>query len=57
MLDVHNRIAHHEPIYHLTPPDYRADAERLIKAMCQGSHLYLAGKCELAATLAKKPAS
>ena len=56
MLDIRNRIAHHEPIYHLALTDYRADAERLIKGMCQGSHLYLAGKCELAAAVEARPA-
>lgn len=55
MLDVRNRVAHHEAIYHMPLADRRADAERLIKAMCQGSHLYLTGKCELAAALAAKP--
>jgi hypothetical protein len=55
MLDIRNRIAHHEAIYEMPLTDYRADAERLVKAMCQGSHLYLAGKCELAAAIAKKP--
>lgn len=56
MLDIRNRVAHHEAIYDMPLADYRADAERLIKALCQGSDLYLAGKCELAAALAKRPA-
>lgn len=55
ILDVRNRIAHHEPISHLALVDMRRDAERLIKAMCPGSRLYLTGKCELEAALAKKP--
>lgn len=55
MLDIRNRIAHHEAIYEMPLAAYRAEAERLIKALCQGSHLYLAGKCELAAALANKP--
>lgn len=55
VLDIRNRIAHHEAIYDLPLSDYRADAERLIRGLCQGSHRYLAGKCELAAALAKSP--
>jgi hypothetical protein len=55
LLDVRNRIAHHEPIYHLALSEHRADAERLIKGLCTGAHLYLAGKCELAEALARKP--
>lgn len=55
MLDIRNRIAHHEAIYEMPLMDYRADAERLIKALCQGSELYLAGKCELAEALARRP--
>ena len=56
ILDVRNRIAHHEAIYHLPLTARREDAARLVKAMCQGSSLYLAGKCELAAALANQPA-
>ncbi len=55
LLDVRNRIAHHEAIYHLPLDVRRADAERLIKAMCPGAALYLTGKCLLAKTLAAKP--
>lgn len=57
ILDVRNRIAHHEPIYHLPLSDLQADAARLINGMCRGSSLYLAGKCELAAALANRPAA
>jgi hypothetical protein len=55
LLDVRNRIAHHEPVYHLPLTHLRADAERLVKAMCTGSHHYLAGKCSLALALEAKP--
>lgn len=56
ILDVRNRIAHHEPIYHLPLTDLREEAARLINGMCRGSSLYLAGKCELADALANRPA-
>ncbi len=57
ILDVRNRIAHHEPIYHLPLVDLQEAAARLIRGMCRGSCLYLAGKCELEAALANRPAA
>lgn len=55
LLDVRNRIAHHEAIYSRPLAALRTDAERLITAMCPGSTAYLGGKCSLAGALAAKP--
>jgi hypothetical protein len=55
LLDIRNRVAHHEAIYHLPLQDLRLDAERLVKGLCPGSHRYLVGKCTLADALGRKP--
>jgi hypothetical protein len=55
ILEVRNRVAHHEPIYQMPLTDRCKEAERVIKAICPGSHLYMARKCELPVALAKNP--
>ena len=55
LLDVRNRIAHHEAIYSLPLADRRSEAERLVVAMCPGASAHLGGKCSLVGAIAAKP--
>ncbi len=55
LLDLRNRVAHHEPIYHLPLAERRADLDRLLAGMCQPSHLYVSGVCTVAAVLRAAP--
>ena len=38
LLDLRNRIAHHEPVFHLPLAARRKEIDRLLLAMCPGSH-------------------
>lgn len=49
LLDLRNRIAHHEPIYHLPLEQRRADLGRLIAAMCPSHYAYLESACSFQA--------
>lgn len=40
LLDLRNRVAHHEPIYHLALRDKQAALGSLLDAMCRGSYAY-----------------
>lgn len=55
LLHIRNRIAHHEPIFHLPLSERRNEAARLVKALCPSSYVYLDSKCDLEASLAKHP--
>lgn len=55
LLDLRNRVAHHEAVYHLPLAQRRTDAERLIKAMCSGATAHLTAKCQLASVLSARP--
>lgn len=55
ILDVRNRIAHHEPVYHLALDDIRQDLDLLIAAMCPGAQAYSQGMCDFAAVWARRP--
>jgi hypothetical protein len=50
-----NRIAHHEPIFHLPLNVIRDDLTFLVGAMCQDSATYLEQHCRFRAVLAAKP--
>lgn len=45
LLVLRNRMAHHEPIFHLPLPQRRADLFRLVEAMCPSAHAYAAAAC------------
>jgi hypothetical protein len=55
VLEVRNRIAHHEPIYHLPLGEIRADLARLTRAMCPGAHHYATRLCTFAKVFAAHP--
>ena len=41
LLNLRNRVAHHEPIFHLRLPDHNKDLRYLIGAMCPASLAYI----------------
>jgi hypothetical protein len=45
LLDLRNRVAHHEPIYTLPIEEWRADLDYLLGAMCPGAQLYSRVTC------------
>lgn len=45
LLDLRNRVAHHEPIYHLPLDQIRADLDALLAAMCEASNAYAKETC------------
>lgn len=50
-----NRIAHHEPVHHWPVAQLRSDADRLLAAMCAGSHAFVHAGCDVSSVLARKP--
>jgi len=55
LLDLRNRIAHHEPIFHLALPDKRSELDVLLLAMCTGTYEFTAQSCDFASVWAEKP--
>jgi hypothetical protein len=55
MLDLRNRIAHHEPIFHLPLVARHKTLMRLISAMCDGSHDYALASCRFLAIWNARP--
>lgn len=55
LLDLRNRIAHHEPIYHLDLQGLRDDLDDVIGAMCVGSRAFIDATCTFDEALKLKP--
>lgn len=55
LLDLRNRIAHHEPILHLPLEQRYADLDRIIAAMCSGTSAYCQSFCSFQEMLARRP--
>jgi hypothetical protein len=55
LLDLRNRIAHHEPILHMPLPQRHAELGRIVAAMCQGTSAYCASSCSFAECWARWP--
>jgi hypothetical protein len=53
--DLRNRVAHHEPIYHLALEDRWDDLCKLTKALCNGSHAYGKLTCNFPEVWADRP--
>lgn len=45
LLDLRNRVAHHEPILHLPLDLLRADLDKVLKGMCTATAAYMASAC------------
>ena len=55
LLDLRNRIAHHEPIFHLPLENVKADADRLLAAMCPAIHRFASSTCTFQLIMTQKP--
>jgi Abi-like protein len=55
LLALRNRVAHHEPIYHLPLKTRRVQIRRAISAMCLGANAYAEKTCTFSAVWAAKP--
>jgi len=55
LLELRNRIAHHEPILNLPLINARGDLDRLVKGMCGASHLYVSTVCTFSQVLSARP--
>jgi len=55
LLDIRNRIAHHEPVYHRKLPDRWSDLKRLLAALCPGASSYAVCNCTFETTYGAKP--
>lgn len=55
LLDLRNRVAHHEPIHYLPLEELRKDADRVLKAMCPVAHRFATTGCTFHLVLAQRP--
>jgi hypothetical protein len=55
LLDIRNRVAHHEPIFQSPLDEIRDSLDRIISAMCETSHLYVSQACTFRAVLDAGP--
>lgn len=55
ILGVRNRIAHHEPVFHLPLHQRRDELRRMVQAMCAATLAYAEATCTFHATFAAKP--
>ena len=56
ILNLRNRIAHHEPIYGLALYQTYAELQRLVAAMCADTDAFARSNCTFLAVLARQPA-
>jgi hypothetical protein len=45
LLELRNRVAHHEPIFHLPLDVWRSDLNRILNGMCASTANYMASAC------------
>jgi hypothetical protein len=57
LLDLRNRIAHHEPIWQLNLPEMRADLDVLAGGMCTSGSAYINIACTFAGVWKARPPS
>lgn len=55
LLELRNRVAHHEPIFHMPLNDLRRDLDWLIEGMCGITAAHLSSACSFSAIWAAKP--
>jgi hypothetical protein len=55
LLDLRNRVAHHEPIFHLPLDQWRADLDRVLNGMCKNTGGYMASACSFKEVWNDKP--
>lgn len=55
LLDLRNRVAHHEPIFHLDLGAYRAELSKVLGAMCDATEHYMTSACSFRAIWGNRP--
>jgi hypothetical protein len=55
LLDLRNRIAHHEPIYHLPLDKLRKDTSTVLNALCPPTNRFATGACNFSAVWENRP--
>ncbi len=55
LLELRNRIAHHEPIFHLDLAGLKSDLDYLLNAMCTGTAAYASSNCSFSETWKNRP--
>lgn len=55
LLDLRNRVAHHEPIFHLPLDLLRDDIDLMLAGMCGATASYMSSACSFEAIWAAKP--
>jgi hypothetical protein len=50
-----NRVAHNEPLIHMPVAQLRADIDRVVGAMCEGTLEFASAGCRVVATLNQRP--
>tara|TARA_R110002124_G_scaffold285909_1_gene465326 strand:+ start:593 stop:1294 length:702 start_codon:yes stop_codon:yes gene_type:complete len=55
LLDLRNRVAHHEPIFHLPLDNWRSDLDFILRAMCPSTADYMASACSFKDVWNEKP--
>lgn len=55
LLDLRNRVAHHEPIFHLDLVALRTDLERILESLCSATQEYLKSTCSFEDVWASRP--
>ena len=55
LLDLRNRVAHHEPIFHLALDELREDLDDVLNALCASTSAYMKSACSFSQVWAAKP--
>ena len=55
LLTLRNRVAHHEPIFHLPLLDRRSELARMVAAMCDASSTFAEATCNFASVWKDRP--
>lgn len=54
-LTLRNRVAHHEPVYHLDLAQEHANLRRIVRAMCPGTFAFAEENCSFMRILEQRP--
>jgi hypothetical protein len=55
LLRLRNRIAHHEPIFHLNLEQHHRDIQRMTAAMCEATHQFAEASCTFQTVFKARP--
>lgn len=54
--DLRNRVAHHEPVFHLKLDELRVELDEMLIALCESTHAYMSSACSFKDIWANPPA-